>query len=373
MITSLSAKGFKCLDGQKFRLGQLTLLTGINGAGKSSVIQSLLLARIAALASSEVRAIVPLNGPFNLALGQVIDVISYWSETKSEIVITVEYDGKPAHLSLLADASSDRYLRIDYSDAGISALSNPQLGQFTYLSAEREGPRDFQATQSAPKDMLELGARGEFVADVLQAYEREQVLSGLEHPRAAGLRLGKQVEAWLGAFISDLEVRVETALGIGVAAVRFKHGGASSEWLRPPNIGFGITHSLPVVLAGLLAKPQSLLVVDSPEAHLHPAAQSAMGGFLGRVAAAGVQVLVETHSDHVLNGIRLAVVDDSHPLRPQDVVIHYLMMTETALFSEPIIISSRGSLSHHPTNFFDQAEKDIAGIIRHRRPKRPED
>jgi predicted ATPase len=96
-----------------------------------------------------------------------------------------------------------------------------------------------------------------------------------------------------------------------------------------------------------------------------------MGGFLGRVAAAGVQVLVETHSDHVLNGIRLAVVDDSHPLRPQDVVIHYLMMTETALFSEPIIISSRGSLSNHPTNFFDQAEKDIAGIIRHRRPKRP--
>jgi predicted ATPase len=127
------------------------------------------------------------------------------------------------------------------------------------------------------------------------------------------------------------------------------------------------------VVAGLLAKPASLLIVDSPEAHLHPAAQSAMGGFLGRVAAAGVQVLVETHSDHILNGIRLAVVDNLHPLRRQDVAIHHLTITETGLSAGSITINSRGALSQHPTDFFDQAEKDIAAIILHRRPKGAED
>jgi predicted ATPase len=370
MITCLSATGFKCFDGQNLQLGQLTLLTGINGAGKSSVIQSLLIARIAALAVGEIRTVVPLNGPFNLALGQAIDVMSFRSEPRSEITITIEWDGTAARLSLLADASTDRYLRIDHFDAELSVLAKPQLGQFTYLSAEREGPRDFQATQSAPKDVLELGARGEFVADILQAYERELVLSELEHPRAKGLRLGKQVEAWLGAFVSGIEIRVENTPGFGVNAIRFKHGGASSEWLRPANIGFGITHSLPIVVAGLLAKPASLLIVDSPEAHLHPAAQSAMGGFLGRVAAAGVQVLIETHSDHILNGIRLAAVDNSHPLRRQDVAIHHLAITETGLSAGSITIDRGGALSQRPTEFFDQAEKDIAAIIHHRRAER---
>jgi predicted ATPase len=370
MITSISATGFKCLDGHKLQLGQLTLLTGINGAGKSSVIQSILIARIAALVAGEVRAVVPLNGQFSLALGQAIDVISFRSGPRFEITIDIECDGALARLSLIADASTDRYLRIHHSDAGLSVLAKPQLGQFTYLSAEREGPRDFQVTQSVPKDVLELGARGEFVADVLQAYEREQVLSELEHPHAKGLRFGKQVEAWLSVFVSGIEIRIESTPDFGVSAIRFKHGGASSEWLRPANIGFGITHCLPVVVAALLAKPASLLIIDSPEAHLHPAAQSAMGGFLSRVAAAGVQVLVETHSDHILNGIRRAAVDDSHPLRRQDVAIHHLAITETGLSAGSVTIDSRGALSQHPTDFFDQAEKDIAAIIRHRRAER---
>jgi predicted ATPase len=369
MITCLSATGFKCFNGQNLGLGQLTLLTGINGSGKSSVVQSLLIARLAALVAGEAKAIVPLNGPFNLALGQASDVMSFTAETRSEITIIIECDGTPARLVLAANSSADRYLSVDFSDARLSELAKPQLGQFTYLAAEREGPRDYQAVQSTPREILQLGAKGEFVADVLQAYEREQVLSALEHPRAGGLRLAKQVEAWLGAFVFGVQIRVESTPGFGVAALRFKHGGASSEWMRPANIGFGITYSLPVVVAGLLAKPGSLLVVDSPEAHLHPAAQSAMGGFLGRVAAAGVQVLVETHSDHILNGIRLAVVDNSHPLRRQDVAIHSLAITEAGPSAEPIMIDGRGALSRHPPDFFDQAEKDIASIIRRRRTK----
>ena len=62
----------------------------------------------------------------------------------------------------------------------------------------------------------------------------------------------------------------------------------------PPNTGFGFTYALPIVLDGLMAPAGSMMIVENPEAHLHPRAQSNMGYFLGRMAAAGVRIIVET-------------------------------------------------------------------------------
>ena len=74
-------------------------------------------------------------------------------------------------------------------------------------------------------------------------------------------------------------------------------------------MGFGVTYSLPIILSGLIAKEKGLLIVENPEAHLHPAGQSRMGVFLAWLAGKGVQVLVETHSDHIINGIRRAIAE----------------------------------------------------------------
>jgi AAA ATPase domain len=198
MINALTVTGFKCLNGQKIPLRNITLFTGVNGSGKSSIIQSLLLARVAALAVRDGRAIVPLNGPFGLTLGRVADVISFIPDIWSEIRLSLEAEGASetegvsAELVLAARAGTDRYLRIEQSNPQLSILAGGQFGQFTYLAAEREGPRDFQPMQSAPVEMLEIGARGEYLADVLQAYEREPVFSWLEHPCARGLRLASR-------------------------------------------------------------------------------------------------------------------------------------------------------------------------------------
>src|SRR5438046_1441121 len=84
------------------------------------------------------------------------------------------------------------------------------------------------------------------------------------------------------------------------------HQVASSEY-RPTNVGFGITYALPIVVSILSARPGSLVIIENPEAHLHPRGQVRMGELLSLASTAGIQVLIETHSDHVLNGIRLAV------------------------------------------------------------------
>ena len=95
-----------------------------------------------------------------------------------------------------------------------------------------------------------------------------------------------------------------------VAAEALEAGlDALADRMRPTNMGFGVSYALPVITAGLLAPAGSLLVVENPEAHLHPAGQSRVGRFLAHLAASGVQVVAETHSDHVLNGVRLAAVE----------------------------------------------------------------
>src|SRR5260221_6265573 len=97
----------------------------------------------------------------------------------------------------------------------------------------------------------------------------------------------------------------------------------ATDRLRPQNVGYGLSHVLPILTACLGAQTGALLLIENPESHLHPSGQSAMGEFLAQVASAGIQLIVETHSDHVLNGIRRAVKRGQ--LTPQDVAIHFFM------------------------------------------------
>ncbi|WRH65629.1 MAG: DUF3696 domain-containing protein [Planktothrix sp. GU0601_MAG3] len=70
-----------------------------------------------------------------------------------------------------------------------------------------------------------------------------------------------------------------------------------------------------------LLKPETLILIENPESHLHPKGQSHIGELLGIAASCGIQVVVETHSDHVLNGICLAVKRSE--INYKDVQIHY--------------------------------------------------
>jgi predicted ATPase len=265
-----------------------------------------------------------------------------------------------------SDNDVARYAIYWYGPKAPPDLTDSGLGSFCYLSAEREGPRDTTVVQSVPKERMEIGYRGQFVANILQVCERDSVRDVLEHPTAPNQRLLKQSEAWLSNFVPGVEIRTEVAQELDVIALRFKRGGVESEWERPSHTGFGVSYCLPIVVAGLVAKEGSMLVVDSPEAHLHPSAQSAMGSFLSRLAASGVQVVIETHSDHIINGIRLAAVDDLHPLERGDVVINHLRQLEGKTVKEEVTVDSHGNLSSRPDEFFDQAEKDLAEIIKRR-------
>jgi predicted ATPase len=369
VITSLRVRNFKRFADASFALRPLTVLTGLNGTGKSTTIQALLLARQLAEAPGA-GGVVQLNGPYGLALGEASEVL-HPDAPDSCIEIGLDSDtaaDRAVTYRLHVPDEQALYLRVpDDTPDGPPELSLRGCG-FTYLCAERLGPRDQLGVSAEHPDLIGVGVQGEYTAQVLALNETRHVREELQHPSTEATHgvttLRTQVETWASDIIRPIKISAQWPPGITASTIRFQEPGLLSEAIRPANMGFGFSYALPVIVAGLLTRPGDLLIVENPEAHLHPGGQSKLGRFLARVAGSGAQVVVETHSDHVLNGARLAVADD-RVLDADAGVIHYFGDEEVG--TVPIDFEASGELTEWPKGFFDQIEHDLGRLARARR------
>ncbi|WP_303763899.1 AAA family ATPase [Sphingobium yanoikuyae] len=365
----MTVSGFKRFADERFELAPLTVLTGLNGAGKTSILQAILLA---AQDGSRRADTLSLNGPFNLELGTAEDVLNW--ESSSPIGIAFEQPGKPpAEWRFSVPTEEALYLDVKRRPIDMPKALSGMSRAFSYLSAERLGPRGTNVASPLPESELEVGVQGEFCAHVLSVLgDRSIEEPKRSHPSysAPAPRLLKyEVEEWLSEIARPIEVTGERMAGSTVATLRFRTPG--SDWVRATNMGFGISYALPVILAGLIAETDGLLIVENPEAHLHPAGQSRMGVFLAWLAQRGVQIIVETHSDHIINGIRRAIAEHGY-LQPSNAVVHWFGEDEERQRPrrETLAIGDDGSLSDWPSGFFDQYQIDVASLGRVRRGKR---
>src|SRR5690606_11798253 len=131
-------------------------------------------------------------------------------------------------------------------------------------------------------------------------------------------QLKGQIEAWLSEVTPGTRIHTTQHTGMDLVNLEYSFIGRP---FRSTNVGFGITYTLPVLLAILSASPGDLLVIENPEAHLHPKGQRKLGELIAFAASEGVQIIVESHSDHLLNGIRIAV--HSKRANPSDIKIHF--------------------------------------------------
>jgi predicted ATPase len=370
MIVSANMKGFKRFALESFDLAKLTVLTGLNGSGKTSFLQAVMLAAEATTAKSKS---LRLNGPFGLELGTAEDVLNW--ESTSPIEISFREAGVDEAKWQFDIPSEDAlYLDIIGQPATAPKAFSGTPRAFTYLSAERLGPRGYTATSPLAEAELEVGVHGEYCAHVLSVLgnlpiafeERSHPLYEPSSPRL----LKYEVEQWLSEIARPIEVAGIRAPGATVAALEFRTPG--STWVRSTNMGFGITYALPIVLAGLIAEKGGLLLVENPEAHLHPAGQSRMGVFLAWLAGREVQTVIETHSDHVVNGIRRGIAEHQY-LDSASAVLHWFggdTKTKGQSIADTLSIGESGNLSDWPNGFFDQYQIDVSTLGRIRRGSR---
>ena len=371
MIARIRLENFKRFRDLSLRTTDLTVLTGSNGVGKTSVLHSLLLAR---QMTRQPQSYVELNGVDTLELGGAEDVIH--REASDELAAIEVLDAEDRHWRWSFRAPVDKRTLnaavVDRPGDYTGAIAEPPPA-FTYLCAERLGPRDVLSASAADVGELGVGSRGEFVAQVLASFERLRVRDGrlavdVNAAEATLSGLVHQTESWMARIVRPTQIDVEWFPDTSVTRLRFKSPGIRAEWTRAPNAGFGISYALPIIVAALRAAVGGLLLVENPEAHLHPAGQSAMGGFLAQVAADGVQVFVETHSDHVLNGIRLSVAEGTAALREEQAVIHFLRdQDDGGTAVESMEVRRTGQLTDWPAGFFDQAQVDLAALAGRRR------
>lgn len=375
MLSKIHLSSFKCFDTLDLSLGPLTLLTGVNGGGKSSVMQALVLLSQTFSQQEWGRSLL-LEGP-ELALGNVADVLnqnsarrtlalgistdeqmvkwSFKAEDRQALSIEleqVEVDDKPIPLEV-----ATRWL-MPVVDAETSSVIKA-LRSLSWITAERTGPRELLPLRVADGH-VRVGHHGEMAAGLLYWRGEDEVNSVLCLPDIPPT-LFHQVRGHMQRFFPGCDLRVSPIDGVSAISLRLR-SDTRADFQRPQNVGFGLTQLFPIIVSLLAARVGDVLLIENPEVHLHPRAQQGIGMLLAEIAASGVQILMETHSDHVLNGVRLAVKQKKLPAT--DVRVHFFAHRPgQAAVPESPVMDDDGRLDAWPEGFFDQFDFALAELM----------
>jgi predicted ATPase len=333
MITNLSLKNFKAFEEESFEFRPLTILSGLNNSGKSSVIQALRLL-------NEQKPL-PDLGP----LGEYIR-----SDSK-EFVLRCRDNEKEIGFS---------YNRIDkiVQGKGID-------GVVSYISADRFGPRN-SLPLSIDNSIITVGSRGKNIIDFLSRLDNEwddlSVPDALVAKEGTGIK--ENIKEWLRVISPGVEFKYESDHHTDIGRTEFNGH-------RPVHVGFGLSYVLPIIVSILIHSGQLaggktrsvLLLIENPEAHLHPSGQTRMGEMLVLAASCGVQIVVETHSDHLLNGVRIAVKNKKIPHDDVKCFFFKAESSEAPVTVSPISIDKHGMIDYWPEDFFDETEKSLMRLV----------
>lgn len=342
MIDRFSLENFKSFKKQEFHLKPLTLMAGVNSSGKSSIIQAirLLSARNIGFSALEDH-------------GGYAELRSVYADSNQEIKIGIAFPGE-----------GFEYWQTSHS--GNSFLPQPAsrasfLHHAQYISADRLGPQVFFHLPQGRGGQT-VGERGENII-LYCIWHKDDLIDELRrHPSSAGDSFEYNIEAWMNEISPGVRLEFVYDRKIDAGSLRVGQKGDLTISQRPTNVGFGLSYTLPVVATLLGAKKGNLLLIENPEAHLHPIGQTKMGELLARVAQSGVQVIVETHSDHLIDGARIAVRDKI--LSPENGIVLFCSKSTVTHLSqvEEVSFLNNGDLNNWPEGFCDQSLKNLSKL-----------
>ena len=383
MIKSIEIKNFKSIKGKFFPLRNLNVLVGLNGMGKSSFIQMLLAIR---QSSNIFGGYLNLNDTSLLKLGNTKDVLYQYSKNEC-LEFDLKFDGNnQLNLKFKYEPEADYFNAVDINrdDFGFdkSKFSKQTLfsNNFQYLNANRKEPTSVNSKNfSTVVNNKNIGINGEFTPHFIEVFGSEDVLfdnivhkdSKREDSLTGKFFVNKlllnQINLWMGEISPNVKVRT-TSISSDYILLEYEYNqpnfGTTNKF-KPENVGFGISYGLPVVVALLTARPGQLIIVENPESHIHPKGQAELGKLIAKVAMNDVQLIIETHSDHILNGIRVAIKENE--LSKDKAILFYFEkeVTESEQFSKitNIEIDKNGELSEYPKHMMDEWSNQLLKLL----------
>ncbi|MBF0336865.1 MAG: DUF3696 domain-containing protein [Nitrospirae bacterium] len=354
MLTEISLSNFKSFPGKTLPLLPMTLLTGLNSSGKSTVLQAI---RMLWKWATD-------GEPTLQEHGTLKDMKSIKAAVSDPMQIAcVLKNGESIEMNV-------KFTTLTQTEIIPCEPVKSKMPFMSYISADRWGPRVFLPMHNAAGDLIDVGQHGEHVIDFLWRHEGDIIPQQLSHPDSEGTTLSYNVRAWLKEIspYTEFKYNVDHRRDVSYAEIND---------FRPTNTGFGLSYTLPVIVAllGMSAEWNdkekqtlketngAIVLLENPEAHLHPKAQTAIGRLIALAAASGVEVIVETHSEHLMDGIRIAIKEG---VLSCDMAKFYYFSVDkdgTTIVEEPNIYTN-GELDYWPEGFFDQTMHNTAILAR---------
>ena len=370
MLRNIKLTHFKCFEELSLDCAPLNLLCGLNGMGKSTVIQALLVLRQSAEIGELGKGRLALAGE-RVDIGTSTDVLFEDAEEDvlSFALTSDEVGGLRWQQAFDCPRVSDRMggFAVPAAKGRVAHLwqnDPPFGGLIIYVNAERVGPRKFYPLSDLMARRSDFGEGSEHAWSYLS--RSQDLLLKADDPRCAGgggSRLLNIVDHWLQEVCPGAHLQLEAVPDADAVIAGFQFdrpGDVRSRRYRAVNVGFGLSYTLPVIVA-LLSPPRTLCLIENPEAHLHPRGQTKLAELAATAANAGVQVFAETHSDHFMDGVRIAIRDGL--IDAENVAFHYFERPDNRSTVTSLKADSDGRLSHWPQGFFDQHEDNLTRLI----------
>ncbi len=340
MINEISLTGFKSFLSRRLKLGQLTVLTGLNSSGKSSVIQALLILEKAKRYENNIL----LDGH-----GSVEEIRNTYHSKEIQLSVTNEFG-----LEFTTAIAISNVEEQPYACRNREEFKYPEI---IYISANRFGPKTSVPIYNDSLKRNRIGANGENLFQFIKLFEDKTIAARLVHPKSEGETLEYNIRGWLSVISPNVKFRYEINKNSDTSYSMFNEH-------RATNVGFGLSYSLSVIVSLLIGTliPNSLVIIENPEAHLHPKGQTELANLISLCSMVGTQVIIETHSDHIFDGIRIAAKKTTGFAK--NVQIHWFELNEkqnTEVASPEM--TDDGRLDKWPKGLFDQFELNASKLL----------
>lgn len=349
MITELEIKNFKSIKDLKIKCERLNVFVGTNSSGKSTIQQAIL------FVGQNMEGATGLNGKY-MKLGELEEIRCQYGENK-EIQVKIADDANHKVTKLLSRDSDTNKLRLTTTPNKKEPMPIKVTDRkFQYLSCHRIGPVALYKKNMTLDE--ELGNEGEFAIAYLDKHGSDDLEPQLCRGDEDYTLLG-QVNWWLN-YIVGAQISTEEITGTDFVKATYQMNLLRN--IRPGNIGSGISYLISILIMCLSSPKDGIMVIENPEIHLHPTAQSKLCEFFYFIAEADRQIFMETHSDHIFNGFRVGLANET--MKDDMVNIQFTYLNNEHLTqTEKVKIGKYGRVENQSKDLFDQFDIDLNKML----------